>query len=257
MWNYALNNSEHAEATEEEIKMLITNGKISSDTLVWKAGMDSWAKAKDTELGKVIQLHQKQTPPPIKRASFPKNPIPAPDIKALWRPAFFYMISFILIYSIITTNLISLILSLSKEESNVGKWLASIASIIVGAPLFSGSVRRIIYSHQFVQAFKSAVIPWLKARFDGYADMFAESNDTHRFIGSMIFFIVSLVVAGGLVKILFTLLDAVSIVEMSKYPLAISLGFTAPILLSLWVGHLVFLGLIYTTALLPKPAEQK
>jgi len=65
MWNYALNNSEHAEATEEEVTALIANGKISPDTLVWKAGMDGWAKAKNTELGKVIQLHQKQMPPPL------------------------------------------------------------------------------------------------------------------------------------------------------------------------------------------------
>jgi len=70
MWNYALNNSEHAQATEEEITTLITNGKISPDTLVWKSGMDSWAEAKDTELGKVIQLHQKHgAPPPLQGIS--------------------------------------------------------------------------------------------------------------------------------------------------------------------------------------------
>lgn len=46
-WYYAKANEQKGPVKEEELKQLLSNGELSSNSLVWHKGMDNWVPAKD------------------------------------------------------------------------------------------------------------------------------------------------------------------------------------------------------------------
>lgn len=57
MWYYVEGSQRVGPHSTEEIQTLINNGTLQPHTLVWKAGMQTWAKAQDSELASLFN-HQ-------------------------------------------------------------------------------------------------------------------------------------------------------------------------------------------------------
>lgn len=71
VWYYAEGNQKRGPVKPEAIPDLIRSGTIQADTLVWTAGMDNWAAARDTIPS---ELHPPETddgsgPPPMRPSS--------------------------------------------------------------------------------------------------------------------------------------------------------------------------------------------
>jgi hypothetical protein len=57
IWWYALNNEQKGPVSESELNLLQNHNVLSSDTLVWKDGLQNWIKYSERN------QHQKSTPP--------------------------------------------------------------------------------------------------------------------------------------------------------------------------------------------------
>lgn len=68
MWHYECNGQSVGPVSDETIDVLIKDGVIKRETVVWKQGMDDWAPAEQTDLRTMFA-----TPPPLQKRHEPES----------------------------------------------------------------------------------------------------------------------------------------------------------------------------------------
>lgn len=69
MWYYAQNGLQNGPVELEQLRALISQGKVTATTLVWSPGMEQWLPAAETPVRDLLQATA--SPPPIQTASPP------------------------------------------------------------------------------------------------------------------------------------------------------------------------------------------
>lgn len=79
MWYYTLNNQQFGPVDEAKIKELIGSGQITANSMVWTAGMASWAPIAQTPLASLFG----NVPPVVPPAYYPAAVVKDPEVEKL------------------------------------------------------------------------------------------------------------------------------------------------------------------------------